>query len=135
MAAVRRFSPAGVAAPIGRYSQLAVVPAGAELIFISGQVGVRAGEPAGNAYAQTRRALLAVADLLGTLGRGPESVVRLSTFVAGTGSLPGFYRARDELFDRWYPAGDVPAHSLAVVAGLARPDLLVEIDGVAVMGG
>ena len=124
-----RWSPAGVAPPIGRYSQLAAVPVDHELLFISGQVGLP--EDAGDAYAQTRSALLAIAALLDSVGEGPESLVKLVTFVSGIDNLPGFYAARDELFDLWYPSGDVPAHSLAVVAALAQPHLLVEIEGVA----
>jgi 2-iminobutanoate/2-iminopropanoate deaminase len=124
-----RWSPADVAPPIGRYSHLAAAPAGSELIFISGQVG--SGD---DAYAQTRQALLSITALLDTLGEGPHTLVKLLTFVAGADHLAGFYRARDALFDEWFPDGDVPAHSLAVVAALAQPHLLVEIEGVAVRG-
>jgi 2-iminobutanoate/2-iminopropanoate deaminase len=125
----RRWSPADVAPPVGRYSHLAAAPADSELIFVSGQVGAGA-----DAYAQTREALLGIAALLDTLGEGPHTLIKLLTFVAGPEHLAGFYRARDVLFDEWFPDGDVPAHSLAVVAALAKPHLLVEIEGVAVRG-
>ena len=34
-------NPAGVHAPLGLYSHTATVPAGTELLYVSGQVGVR----------------------------------------------------------------------------------------------
>ncbi|MGP3965747.1 hypothetical protein ACTWPT_58370 [Nonomuraea sp. 3N208] len=52
------------------------------------------------------------------------------TFVAGTNHLPGFYAAREEVFADWYPDGDVPAHSLAVVSALASPEFTVEVEAV-----
>jgi hypothetical protein len=39
--------------------------------------------------------------------------------------------AREEVFARWNPRGDWPAHSLAVVAALATPELTVEIEATA----
>ncbi|MFG1685418.1 hypothetical protein ACGFNP_35020 [Nonomuraea sp. NPDC049269] len=41
---------------------------------------------------------------------------------------PGVHPLR---FARWYPEGNWPAHSLAVVAALAAPELTVEIEGMA----
>jgi 2-iminobutanoate/2-iminopropanoate deaminase len=130
---IRRWNPAGVAAPIGRYSHVSVMPAGHDLVFISGQIGVREdGTLAGtDAESQTRQALANIKTLLGSFGAGPEHLVKLLTLLSSTEHLAGSRAARDDVFATWYPDGDWPAHSLAVVAALATPELTVEIEGTA----
>jgi 2-iminobutanoate/2-iminopropanoate deaminase len=129
---IRRWSPARVAPPVGQYSHLAAVPGDHELVFVSGQVGLREdGTLAGpDAESQTRQAFANIGALLDALGAGPEHVVKLLTFVSGTEHLAGSRTAREEIFASWYPGGDWPAHSLMVVAALARPDLTVEVEAV-----
>lgn len=68
--------------------------------------------------------------ILEDFGATPAYIAKLMTFVVSADSLPGFRTARDEVFADWYPDGEVPAHSLAVVAGLAAPELLIEIEAV-----
>jgi len=129
---LNRWSPATLAAPIGRYSHLAVVPPGHALVFVSGQVGNDSSGTlvSDEAEGQTRQAFANIAAVLEELRATPDAIVKLVTFVAGERHLPGFYSARDETFDAWFPQGDVPAHSLAVVAALADPALTVEIEAV-----
>ncbi|MDX3100360.1 RidA family protein [Nonomuraea angiospora] len=128
----KRWNPAGVPAPIGSYSHVATVPANTTLVFVSGQVGnLRDGSLAGpDALSQTRQVFANLRSVLDEFGATPDDVVKLLTFVSGTEHLPGFRAARDEVFAEWYPGGDVPAHSLAVVAALAAPELTVEIEAV-----
>jgi enamine deaminase RidA (YjgF/YER057c/UK114 family) len=132
---IRRWNPTDLAPPIGQYSHLAAVPADHEVVFISGQVGVLAdGTLAGpDAESQTRQIFANIETLLGSLGGGPQQLVKLLTLVSGTEHLAGCRAAREEVFARWYPDSDWPAHSLAVVAGLATPELTVEIEGTAAL--
>jgi len=111
---------------------VALVPPGHALVFVSGQVGNDAGGVVvgEDAERQTRQAFANIAALLDAVGATPDAIVKLLTFVAGEQHLAGFYAARNETFDAWYPDGDVPAHSLAVVAALADPALAVEIEAV-----
>jgi 2-iminobutanoate/2-iminopropanoate deaminase len=127
-----RSNPSGVAAPVGKYHHITTVPAGADLAFVSGQVGNHLhGSPmAGDAAGQARQAFANIGVIVEGLGVTPACIVKLLTFVVGVESLPGFRLARDEVFADWYPDGGVPAHSLAVVAALASPELLVEIEAV-----
>lgn len=129
----RRWNPDNVAPPIGRYSHLAAVPSDHELVFISGQVGVlEDGTLAGSdAESQTRQIFANMERLLESLGAGPEHLVKLLTLVSGTEHLAGCRAAQGEVFAKWYPDGDWPAQSLAVVAALAKPELTVEIEGMA----
>jgi enamine deaminase RidA (YjgF/YER057c/UK114 family) len=130
---IRRWSPTGLAAPIGQYSHLAAVPSDHELIFISGQVGaLEDGTLAGpDAEAQTHQAFENIRRLLASLGAGPANLVKLLTMVSAREHLAGCRLAREAVFAAWYPGGDWPAHSLMVVDSLAAPELTVEIEGVA----
>lgn len=131
---LRHWNPAGVPDPIGKYSHLTRVPPGSALLFVSGQVGNdRQGRIPGDAYEQTLLAFGNVEALLASEGLRPAHLVRLLSFVAGVDALPGYYAARDEVYARWFPVGEYPGHSLAVVAALAAPGLAVELEGWAVV--
>ncbi|MFC4015218.1 RidA family protein [Nonomuraea purpurea] len=132
---IRRWNPDNLAPPIGQYSHLASVPDGHELVMISGQVGTLPdGTLAGpDAETQTRQIFDNFERLLDSLGAGPQHLVKLFTLVAGVEHVEGCRAARGERFAKWYPDGDWPAHSLAVVTALADPALTVEIEGVAAL--
>ncbi|GII64181.1 hypothetical protein Skr01_42660 [Sphaerisporangium krabiense] len=130
---VRRWSPEEIGAPVGQYSHLAAVPAGTELLFISGQIGALPdGRMAGpDAERQTRQIYENIAALLAAAGAGPRDLVRLFTMVAGAEHVAGSRAGRADAFAAWFPEGDWPAHSLIVVSALASPDILVEVEAVA----
>ncbi|GAA3012208.1 RidA family protein [Streptosporangium longisporum] len=130
---IRRWNPDGPAAPLGRYSHLASVPAGHELLVMSGQVGVMEdGTLAGtDAESQARQVFANIESLLRSAGAGPEHLVKLFTMLSGTEHLAGSRAAQGEVFARWFPEGDWPAHSLIVVAALAAPGLLIEVEAIA----
>jgi 2-iminobutanoate/2-iminopropanoate deaminase len=129
---INRSNPPVVAPPAGRYSHVATVPAGHDLVFLAGQIGATPdGALAGpDAESQARQIFANIEALLGSVGAGPGNVVKLVTLVAGTEHIDGYRAASEEVFDRWYPAGDWPPNTLAVVAALAAPALVVEIEAV-----
>ncbi|MEU9887019.1 RidA family protein [Sphaerisporangium sp. NPDC051011] len=133
----RRWSPQEIAAPVGQYSHLASAPPGAELLFISGQIGALPdGRMAGpDAEAQSRQIYENLGALLAVAGSGPRHLLRLFTMVAGAEHLTGVRAGRADTFARWFPDGDWPAHSLIVVSALASPEILVEVEAVAVVPG
>lgn len=125
-----RWNPDNVPAPIGKYSHLTRVPAGKQLVFIAGQVGNdSSGAIAETAEEQTVLALRNIEALLASMGADPSDLVRLLTFVSGTDAIPGFVAGRDKVFADWFPEGDYPGHSLAVVAALIKPEVLIELEG------
>ncbi|MEW2514789.1 RidA family protein [Streptomyces olivaceoviridis] len=130
---IRRWSPTEIGPPVGQYSHLAATSADNELIFVSGQVGsLPDGTLAGSdAATQTRQILDNLGVLLAGAGGGPEHLLKVFTMVAGTEHVAGCRSARSDVFARWYPDGDWPAQSLIVVAGLASPEIVVEIEAVA----
>lgn len=129
---IERSTPPSIAPPIGRYSHLARVSGPAEWVFISGQVGQDTeGRLAPDVYSQTLLVFENIKALLASVGAGPESIVRLLTFLVGPDEtcMAEFARARNEVYAEWFPEGDVPGHSLSMAPALARPDVLVEVEG------
>ncbi|KZB86167.1 RidA family protein [Amycolatopsis regifaucium] len=129
----RRWNPEEVASPVGRYSHLATVPPECEIVFLSGQLGVLPdGSLAGpDAEVQGRQIFANIEALLTAAGGEPRHLVKLLTLVGGTEHLAGYRTAQAEAFGRWFPEGDFPAQSLAVVAALAAPEYAVEVEAVA----
>jgi enamine deaminase RidA (YjgF/YER057c/UK114 family) len=124
----RALRPAGIAAPAARYAPGVAVPAGARLVLTSGQLGVRPdGTVPEDATEQARQCLRNILAILAADGMGAEHVLRLSAFVTAREHLGAYMAARDEL----YRGREPPASTLVIVAGLARPEFLVEIEAIA----
>lgn len=126
------WNPPGIAAPVASYSHLAEAKPGHRLVFVSGQIGMLPdGTLAGpDITAQARQVYANIDALLDSLGVGAANIVKLTTLVSGTDRLPGFRVASGEWFGRAFPDGKFPAQTLCVVAGLATPELLIEIEAV-----
>ena len=125
-------APDTVAAP-GLYSHIAV-GRGEEVIAFSGQTGRKAsGEFAeGDVGAQAEQAFATIGELLKAAGVDWSSVVSLRTYVVGTENLPGYRSARERIYADIFPEGQYPANTMLVVAGLGRPEALVEIEALAI---
>jgi enamine deaminase RidA (YjgF/YER057c/UK114 family) len=90
------------------------------------------GDPVapGDPYAQTAHALGLVADALDAAGASVGDVVRTRLFVTDIGDWEAIGRAHGEMF------GDVrPATTMVEVSSLIHPELVVEIEAEAVVGG
>jgi enamine deaminase RidA (YjgF/YER057c/UK114 family) len=123
-------SPDDLPAPAG-YSHVVTIPAG-RLVWRSGQVGLDAdGRPGDGWEEQTRLAFANVGRALAAAGARRGDVVKLSCFVVATDALETVRAVRDEFVDTAAP----PTSSLVQVAGLFRPDLLVEVEAVAALPG
>lgn len=118
----------------GMYSHGMIAPGG-ELVVVAGQVAAdRAGKLVGpgDAVAQTRQAFENVRAVLEAAGTGMRQVVRFQTFLTHAADIEGFMQARKELFPRYFPDGVYPPNTILVVSRLVLPDLLVEIEAMAV---
>jgi enamine deaminase RidA (YjgF/YER057c/UK114 family) len=105
------------------------------IVHISGQVGTdeRGQVVAGGLAAQTERALLNVALALEAAGATPDDLVKMTTYVVGwePSMLDDLLRGGSAAFaQRPFPA---VATTLIGVASLFSPEMLVEIEGVAVV--
>jgi len=116
------------------YSHGMIAPGG-ELVVVAGQVGAdRAGKliGPGDVVAQTRQAFENVRAVLEAAGSGVRQIVRFQTFLTHAADIEGFMQARKELFPRYFPDGVYPPSTLLVVSRLVVPELLVEIEAMAV---
>lgn len=119
---------------LGMYSHGMVAPAG-EIVVVAGQVGMDAAGRLvgpGDVMAQTKRAFANIETVLRAAGAGMRDVVRFQTFLIYAADIDGFMQARREVFPRYYPDGVYPPNTILVVARLVQPELLVEIEAMAV---
>jgi enamine deaminase RidA (YjgF/YER057c/UK114 family) len=123
-------NPAALGEPLGKYSHLSRA---GDLVIVAGQVGVRAdGSLAGTDFrSQLRQVFENLRLALESTGGGLKSVMKLTTYVVGQPMIARFYEGREELYPELYPSGEYPPNTLLVVNGLAKPELLVEIDAIA----
>jgi 2-iminobutanoate/2-iminopropanoate deaminase len=132
--AVTVHSPDTLGAPLGLYSHVASAT-GSRTIVVAGQVGVdRDGLLVGDrdVAAQARQAYENVGVCLASAGATWADVVKVTTFLVSEDLIEDFFGARQETFARLFPSGAFPPSTLLVVRGLVRPELLVEIEVIAV---
>jgi enamine deaminase RidA (YjgF/YER057c/UK114 family) len=119
---------------LGMYSHGMIAAAG-EIVAVAGQVGMdRAGTLVGpgDVAAQTKQALENVSAVLSAAGCAMSDVIRFQTFLTHASDIDGFMQARHEAFPRHFPGGVYPPNTLLIVSRLVKPDLLVEIEAMAV---
>lgn len=117
-------NPPGVHAPGARYSHAALVEAPARRLVISGQIGVApdGGIAAGGA-AQIGQALANLGAILAAHGMGPAHIVKLGVFLTDRALIGAWRTERDRFLGEL-----APASTLLIVAGLADPRFLAEIE-------
>jgi enamine deaminase RidA (YjgF/YER057c/UK114 family) len=120
-------SPTTIHPPFSAYSNGVDVPPGQRLVFCSGQLGIaKNGEIPLTASEQTELAFDNIAAILADAGMGLEHVVRINAFVTGREHLRPYMDVRNRRFSH-----PLPASTLMIVAGFARPEFFVEIEVVA----
>ena len=125
--------PKAFGRPLGMYSHGMIVKGG-ELVVVAGQVGMTAdGRVAGaDIGSQTKQALENVRTVVEAAGCTMRDVVRLQTFLTRSEDIAGFMAARQDVFPGYFPDGTYPPNTLLVVSRLVRPELLVEVEAMAV---
>ena len=119
-----RTNPDVVAPPVGPYTHLAIVPPGAELFVLAGQVGVRRdGTLPADAETQFRLALMNARLILENEGLGQEHVIKVNIWLVEP-------IERTRFLDAWreFHCGSPPPTTVAYVAGLVRPEHLAEVE-------
>jgi enamine deaminase RidA (YjgF/YER057c/UK114 family) len=103
------------------------VPGGQKLVFCSGQLGIAPdGTVPPDCGAQAALCFSNIAAVLGEAGLGLEHVVRINAYVTAREDLRAYMDVRNRLF-----AHPLPASTLMIVGGFARPEFRVEIEAVA----
>lgn len=125
-------NPAGVHAPGSRYSHAALVtvPGGGRRLVISGQIGVAPdGTVAPGGQDQIAQALANLGAILAAHGMGPGDIVKMGIFLTDRALIPAWRAAREGFLGT-----HAPTSTLLVVAGLADPRFVFEVEAEAVQG-
>ncbi len=109
------------------YAQGVEVTSPQRTVFVSGQVGTDTdGTPLEGIEAQARRAVSNLGAVLSEAGMTPEHLVKMTIYLTDADHVGAFMAAAGDTL----PA-EPPATTLLVVASLADPRLLVEIEAIA----
>jgi 2-iminobutanoate/2-iminopropanoate deaminase len=114
-----------------RYAQ-GLKTTGGTIVWISGQVSQdRDGKVVhkGDFTAQARQALTNLKAMVEAAGGTIQDIIKVNTYLTDLRYREELARVRGEFF----PDGKLPASTLVGVTGLADPDMLVEIEAIAVL--
>ncbi len=116
--------------PLGIYSQ-AVKAEGNRLLFISGMTardkdGNIVGK--GDMRAQTRQVLENIKAVLEKAGATFDQIVKVTVYITDMSRFKEIHEVRAQYFKK-----DYPASTMVQVSGLVSPEMLIEIDAVAVL--
>jgi 2-iminobutanoate/2-iminopropanoate deaminase len=113
------------------YSQ-AVITDGGRIVWLAGQTAgadATGKSLAGDFDGQVREVFSRLAQTLEEAGGALRDMVTMTVFITDARFGDRFTQLRKEIF-----SDDFPASALITVAGLARPEMLVEVQGIAVIG-
>jgi len=119
------------AAQARAYSQ-AVITEGGSIVWLAGQIAIEdvSGKSLASDFdAQVREVFSRLAKTMEEAGGTLADVVTMTVLITDTRYGDRFTQLRKEIF-----GDNFPASALITIAGLARPEALVEVQGVAVVG-
>lgn len=120
-------NPPNVRAPGGPYSHSVEVPAGGRHLYVAGQTGTLPdGTIPDGIEAQAEAAWTNLLNVLAGAGYKLDDVVKLQTFLVRREDRDAYNKIRSK-----YLGAHRPASTFLLVAGLADPRLLVEVEAVA----
>lgn len=101
-----------------------------KFVFVSGQVGGGPdGEMVSNDFeAQARQALENLKSMLEQAGASMKDLMLITTFVTDMKNRPAFAKVRSEFFTE-----NPPASTIVEINQLYAPEVLVEVNGIAVL--
>lgn len=124
----RFLNPSNVHAPVGAYSHTVVVPTGSELVFISGQVGMRPDGSLPTSFAEQAEVVFEnIRSCLAAHGVGMEAVVKLTSFLVPGQDVHVMREIRQRHFGEHRPAS-----TAVYVPQLVNPAFLLEVEAVAI---
>ena len=78
---------------------------------------------------QVEQTLRNLRTALSAVRAGPEHILRWTVYLTGYEHIPAWQQVRGDFVGDHRPAG-----TLLIVSGLAHPDLIIEVDAIAVVG-
>lgn len=116
----------GVAHRIGKYSDAVKVPAGQELVIVSGTPGLLPdGSVPEDFSEEARQAWRNVEAALAAAGAGLHDVVSVRQWLTDADDIPAYVAVRKEFIHH------EPAFMLGVIPGLVWPNLRIEVEVIA----
>ncbi len=113
--------------PFSAYSHGAAIDGPARIVFCSGQLGIAAdGTIPPDCAGQSKLCFENIRSVLKEAGMDLGNIVRINTYVTGREHLAEYMAVRNALF-----SDPLPASTLMVVPGFARPESVVEVEAVA----
>jgi enamine deaminase RidA (YjgF/YER057c/UK114 family) len=128
-----RFLNPATLPPSRGYTQVVEVPAGARMVYISGQVALdKDGNlvGSGNFRRQAEQVFMNLSRALAAVGATFADVVKINYYVRDVSGLADLRAVRDQHVNTAAP----PASTLVEVSHLFREDVLLEVDAVAAVG-
>jgi len=126
---IRFSNPTGIVPPTARYSHAVLVSGVERTLHVSGQLAIAAdGTVPQDATAQARMIAAQLEAALVAHEMGWGDVVKLTTYLTDRAYRPAWQAVRDELYPGGTPA---PASTQVIVAGLADPRCVLEVELVA----
>ena len=120
-------TPPAIAAPAALYVHGMEVPANARLLFISGQVGVHPDGRVGKDAAEQAEIVWGnIAAILASAGMTFRDIAKITSYAISPAHLPAMRAVRERVLQ-----GHKPASTLLVVAALAQPQWLLEVEACA----
>jgi enamine deaminase RidA (YjgF/YER057c/UK114 family) len=120
-------NPTGVVKPFSKYSQVAMTPGNHRWVHISGQVGATPeGKLVEGFEEQARQTWHNIIGCLDAADMDVGDIVKVTHYITRPSDIAASREIRDEMLD-----GQTPTSTLVVVAALAHPALLVEIEVIA----
>jgi enamine deaminase RidA (YjgF/YER057c/UK114 family) len=129
----RVFNPPQLPKPVG-YSHVAEITAG-KMIYIAGQVALDASGKIighGDYRAQLQQVFTNLKTTLKAAGASFKNVVKLNYYIVNTVDRSEFFAYR-EVRDKHVDTANPPVATVVIVSGLFMPELLVEIEAIAVI--
>lgn len=124
---LRFVNPDTLAKPFSRYSHVAAAPENCRWVHIAGQVGVAPDGTVPPDFAGQAR--LAWGNVLAAVRAGGmdlDDIVKVTIYITRASDIAAYREARDAALQ-----GRAPAATMVIVAGLAAPNLLIEVEAVA----
>jgi reactive intermediate/imine deaminase len=110
----------------GTYNQAVEVPAGARMLYVSGQVGMaKDGSVPEGIEAQSELLWTNIGAILRDAGMGIPNIVKMNAYITDMANFPAFAAVRKR-----HLAGHKPASTAVAVAGLVEK-FLVEVEVIA----
>ena len=124
----RVINPSGIAKPASAYNHAILVERPARTLYLSGQIGERPdGSISSDFTEQACQTWTNITAILAEGGMGIADLVKLTSYVVGREHVRPYYEIHREAV-----GGLLPPWTLVLVAGLGRPQYLVEVEAIAV---